>query len=62
MYGGQKRCIQGFGGEKDQDIDGRIILRRNSRKWDGSMNWIDTAQDRDRWQALVNEVMNLWFP
>jgi hypothetical protein len=24
------------------------------------MDWIDVAQDRDRWQALVNEVMNLW--
>ena len=25
----------------------------------GSMDWIDLAQDRDRWQALVNAVMNL---
>jgi hypothetical protein len=23
------------------------------------MNWIDLAQSKDRWQALVNEVMNL---
>ena len=23
------------------------------------MDWIDMAQDRDRWQALVNAVMNL---
>jgi hypothetical protein len=23
------------------------------------MDWIDKAQDRDRWQALVNAVMNL---
>jgi len=23
------------------------------------MDWIDLAQDRDRWQSLVNEVMNL---
>jgi hypothetical protein len=26
--------------------------------WDG-MNWIDLAQDRDQWMALVNTVMNL---
>jgi hypothetical protein len=24
-----------------------------------SMDWIDLAQDRDRWWALVNSVMNL---
>jgi hypothetical protein len=23
---------------------------------------IDLAQDRDRWRAVVNVVMNLWFP
>ena len=26
----------------------------------GSMDCIDLAEDRDRWQALVNAVMNLW--
>jgi len=26
------------------------------------MDWIKLAQDSDRWQALVNEVMNLWVP
>jgi hypothetical protein len=43
-------------------VDGRIILKRIFKKWDGGMDWIDTAQDRDRWQALVNAVMNLRVP
>jgi hypothetical protein len=28
----------------------------------GGTYWIDVAQDRDRWRALVNVVMNLWLP
>jgi len=28
----------------------------------GCMDWIDLAQDRDRWQALVNAVLNLGVP
>ena len=28
----------------------------------GGMNWIDLAQNRDRWQAVVNVVMNTWVP
>jgi len=49
-------------GERDHveypGIDGRIILRRIFRKWGGGMDWIDLAQDRSRWRALVNAVMN----
>jgi hypothetical protein len=47
---------------KDPGVDGRIILRWIFRKWDGDMDSIDLAQDRDRWRALVNAVMNLQVP
>jgi hypothetical protein len=29
--------------------------------WSG-MDWIDLAQDRGEWRALVNTVINLWVP
>jgi len=28
----------------------------------GGMDWIDLAQDTDRWRALVNVIMNLQVP
>jgi hypothetical protein len=43
---------------EDPGADGRMLLKRLLRVWMGAMDWIDIAQNRDRWQALVNAVMN----
>jgi len=54
--------------------EGKSTLGRPRCRWEdnikmdvqevgcGVMEWIELAQDRDRWRALVNAVMNLWFP
>jgi hypothetical protein len=47
----------------DPGIDGRMILRWIFRKLDvGGMDWIELAQGRVRWRALMNVVMNLQVP
>jgi hypothetical protein len=46
----------------DPGVDGRIILKWMFKKWDGSMEWIELAQVRDRWRDVVNMVMNLRVP
>jgi hypothetical protein len=46
----------------DPGVEGRVILRWIFRKWEGSMDFIELAQDRDRWWTLVNAVMNLRDP
>jgi hypothetical protein len=46
----------------DPDVDGQIILKWIFKKLDGGMDWIELAQNKGRWLALVNAVMNLRVP
>jgi len=47
----------------DPGVDGRIIYNiKLDLQGCGGRDWIDLAQDRDRWRALVTAVMNLWVP
>jgi hypothetical protein len=43
-------------------VDGRIILKWTCERLDGGMDWINLSEDRERWRALVNTVMNLRVP
>jgi hypothetical protein len=52
--------------------EGKRPLGRSRRRWEdgiridhretgwGSVDWIQLAQDRDRWRAVGDTVMNLW--
>jgi hypothetical protein len=44
---------------EDQGVDGRMGSEQILGRWTGSVEWTRLAQDRDRWRATVNAVMNL---
>jgi hypothetical protein len=48
---------------EDQEVGGWTILKwiLEELGWDGE-DWIDMAQDRDQWRAIVNTVLNLRDP
>ena len=43
---------------EDLGVGGRIILKQMFKTWYGGIDRIDVAQDRDRWRALFNAVIN----
>ena len=47
---------------KTQEYTGDNIKMNLQEVGCGSMDWIELAQDRDKWRALVNAVMNLRVP
>jgi hypothetical protein len=69
-HGGGEGCIHIFFGRPE----GGRPLGRPRRRWEdniemnlmeiglGVVDWIHWVQDRDRWRALVNTVMNLRVP
>jgi hypothetical protein len=68
LCGREEWCVHDFQRERDHledlHIDGRIILKQIFKKQNRrrGLDWIDLAQDRDKWQTLLNMVMNFVVP
>jgi hypothetical protein len=47
---------------EDLGLDRKIILNWIIKRWDRGMDWIELAQDKDKWRALANTVMDIRVP
>ena len=47
---------------EESGVDEKIILKRILWRWGGRMDWMDQAENRDRFWAAVNAVMKLGVP
>jgi hypothetical protein len=60
ILGGKPEGKRALGRPRRRWVD-NIKMNLREIRW-GGMDWIVLAQDRDKWRALVNTVMNLWVP
>jgi len=72
MYGGGRRSVYGVlvwkpGGKSPlgrsrHRWEDNIKMDHQEMGWGGGMDWINLAQDRDRWWEVVNVIINLHIP
>jgi len=58
MYGSRTKCMHSFWWGNLKEGDHLQKPRHEDTGWEG-MEWINVAQDGDRWWDVVNGVMNL---